>query len=457
MPRCAAAHDAPRRCSARSTARGSAPRRARSRPPTSRSGASRSARKLGDRLGGHRVDLGDDPLGSDRISVLVISDLPSRRHAVRRRLHREHDPALEVVLRALELLVATGCPRRCRGSARRRSSRHSRRLSSRVADVEPDLARVRVLRRERVDRVGHPALLADLLEEPRRGRPAEDRVEQRDDEAAPVGARDPGRREAHVVLLRLLPLEAQPGRGRAHERRADRPARCLRGLAGRAPRAAQQLARARGCRPPRRRRSRARTSPGGSDASERREIDGDHLRRPHDRPAERVAPEHRLGDEVVDVAPAACPRTSRSPRARPRARRRGRRSAARRPCRSSRRSPLELVVGHARVDDRVLARGGRVQLAAEAVEDLRDLLRRVVARALEEQVLDEVRRPRPARCVSSREPAPIQKPSDTERTPSTCSVTTRSPESSSDRTYRCTGGSYPCPAQHQLSGATFCL
>ena len=52
---------------------------------------------------------------------------------------------------------------------------------------------------------------------------------------------------------------------------------------------------------------------------------------------------------------------------------------------------LELVVGHARVDDRVLARGGRVQLAAEAVEDLGDLLRAVARGALEEQVLDEMR------------------------------------------------------------------
>ena len=53
---------------------------------------------------------------------------------------------------------------------------------------------------------------------------------------------------------------------------------------------------------------------------------------------------------------------------------------------------LELVVGDARVDDGVLARRGGVQLAAEPVEDRRDVLRRVVARALEEQVLDEVRR-----------------------------------------------------------------
>ena len=40
---------------------------------------------------------------------------------------------------------------------------------------------------------------------------------------------------------------------------------------------------------------------------------------------------------------------------------------------------------------------------------------------------------------SSREPAPIQNPSDTERTLGTFSEITRSPESSSERTYFCTG------------------
>ena len=50
-----------------------------------------------------------------------------------------------------------------------------------------------------------------------------------------------------------------------------------------------------------------------------------------------------------------------------------------------------MVVCDARVDDRVLARSGGVQLPAHGVEDLGDLLRRVAVRALEEQVLDEVR------------------------------------------------------------------
>jgi len=49
-----------------------------------------------------------------------------------------------------------------------------------------------------------------------------------------------------------------------------------------------------------------------------------------------------------------------------------------------------VLVGDARVDDRVLARRRGVQFAAEGVEHLGDLLRRVGARAFEEQVLDEV-------------------------------------------------------------------
>lgn len=44
--------------------------------------------------------------------------------------------------------------------------------------------------------------------------------------------------------------------------------------------------------------------------------------------------------------------------------------------------------------------------------------------------------------VSSREPAPIQKPSATDRTDGTRSEMTRSPESSSERTYFCTDRSY---------------
>ena len=99
------------------------------------------------------------------------------------------------------------------------------------ADVDADLAGVGVLGDEAVDRVGEPALLADLLEEARGGRAAEDRVEHRGGEAARVGARDAGRAEADVVLLGVLALEAQPGLRRAREQRPRRAAAAARGRA----------------------------------------------------------------------------------------------------------------------------------------------------------------------------------------------------------------------------------
>ena len=55
---------------------------------------------------------------------------------------------------------------------------------------------------------------------------------------------------------------------------------------------------------------------------------------------------------------------------------------------------LQSIVRNARVEDGCLARRGGVELAAEAVEDLRDLLGGMPRGALEEQVLDEVGDPR---------------------------------------------------------------
>ena len=51
---------------------------------------------------------------------------------------------------------------------------------------------------------------------------------------------------------------------------------------------------------------------------------------------------------------------------------------------------LDVLVHDPCVDDRVLTRRGCVQLAAETVEDLGDLLGRIGARALEQQVFEEV-------------------------------------------------------------------
>src|SRR5207253_6568160 len=69
------------------------------------------------------------------------------------------------------------------------------------------------------------ALLADLLEEARRGRATQDGVEQRGGEPAPVGAGDADAADADVVLLGVLAQEADAGRRRLDERLPDARAR----------------------------------------------------------------------------------------------------------------------------------------------------------------------------------------------------------------------------------------
>ena len=68
-------------------------------------------------------------------------------------------------------------------------STHSADVLGARADVDADLAGVVVARDVAVDAVGHAALLAHLLHEPRGGRAAEHVVEQREREAAIVVAR----------------------------------------------------------------------------------------------------------------------------------------------------------------------------------------------------------------------------------------------------------------------------
>jgi hypothetical protein len=117
----------------------------------------------------------------------------------------------------------------------------------------------------------------------------------------------------------------------------------------------------------------------------------DHLRRPDHRPAERMVAEDGVGDQVVhellrgvvvhrDLLQHHLPlrvelgELRREDHVAHHVHRR-----------------LEMVVGDAGVDEGVLARRRGVQLAAEPVEDLRDLEGAEAAGALEEQVLDEVR------------------------------------------------------------------
>jgi hypothetical protein len=86
----------------------------------------------------------------------------------------------------------------------------------------------------------------------------------------------------------------------------------------------------------------------------------------------------------------------------------------------------QLRVDDARVDGRVLPRGRGVQLGAEAVEDLRDLERRVRSEPRNSRCSMKCESPETRGC-SSREPTPTQTPSAVERMPGSRSETTRSP------------------------------
>ncbi len=134
----------------------------------------------------------------------------------------------------------------------------------------------------------------------------------------------------------------------------------------------------------------ARTRRGGT--RERAPADGrDHVGAPDHRPPERMAAEDRLGDDVVDeILRIVVDHRDLLEHDLALGVDVGEGRVVDHPDDHVERL-LEPVVGHACIDERRLARRRGVQLPAEAVEDLRDLLRGVRARALEEQVLDEVR------------------------------------------------------------------
>ncbi len=298
---------------------------------------------------------------------------------------------LEVLLRALELSLAQPSGRDLADLLDADLDARREVLLPR-ADVDAEDAGVGVLGTEAVDGVGHPPLLADLLEEPRRGRSAEDRVEQRRGEAAAVGARDAGRAEAEVVLLGLLALEAEPGAGQLRERPADAGA----GSRGRS--SASLAALKQGDE------AVVVEVPGGGDhdvagrvgtavvARERTAADRrDDLGGADDRPSERMVGEDGLREQVVhellrrvlvhrdllehDLALLV-----------DLGKRRREDHVG-----HDLESRLDVMVGNACVDDGVLAGGRRVELGTHGVERLRDLLRVEAARALEQEVLDEMR------------------------------------------------------------------
>ena len=203
--------------------RGNAPRRADARRGQLL-GREQRRRQRADRLRLDGIDLGDDPVDREQLGV-GDERLAEPVHPGRGRLHRDQDAPLEVLLRAVELAlreVAGGDVGDLLGGDRERFGE----IVLPRPDVDADLTGIRVLRHEPVHGVRKPALLADLLEQPRRGRAAEDRVEQRDGEAASVRARDSRCPKADVVLLGVLALEAQARRRRLDERRAHhRPGR----------------------------------------------------------------------------------------------------------------------------------------------------------------------------------------------------------------------------------------
>ena len=81
---------------------------------------------------------------------------------------------------------------------------------------------------------------------------------------------------------------------------------------------------------------------------------------------------------------------------------------------------VEVLVEHARIVARALARGGSVHLAADGVHALCQLGSGVLRRPLEEHMLDEVRAP-VSHGDSYRDPTPIHTPMAAERTCGMCS------------------------------------
>ena len=87
------------------------------------------------------------------------------------------------------------------------------RLRRRRAAVGGEESGLRVLRVIAVRRVGEPALLPDLLEQPRRHPATEGGVDDEEREPVRIRAREPVRPDDHVGLLGLLPLDEVAARG----------------------------------------------------------------------------------------------------------------------------------------------------------------------------------------------------------------------------------------------------
>ena len=135
------------------------------------------ARQLGDLVG---VTASTRSSISSSESSGTSNSIAARQPPIRAagRLEPEHHPALDVLLGALELVVGDALVAEPRELAADDLAGLGDVLGA-GADVHRDDAAVDELLRVGADRVGEPALLADLAEEPRGHRAAEDRVERR--------------------------------------------------------------------------------------------------------------------------------------------------------------------------------------------------------------------------------------------------------------------------------------
>ena len=152
---------------------------------------------LGDRINGRQHAV-------ERLALVAVDVLAGQmRHAARGALETEHQTALQVILRALQL-------------ARRERLGFQ---AAQLADHDVDELRHGVVGAAGVDRgrasvavgaqagehgVGQPALLADVLEQPRTHRAAEHGVERQGDVAVGIAVDEAGRAQTHVALLEVL-------------------------------------------------------------------------------------------------------------------------------------------------------------------------------------------------------------------------------------------------------------
>ncbi len=132
-------------------------------------------------------------------------------HARARALQREHQAALDVVLRPPQLLFAQELPAHPPDLLEGQADHLGRRVEARPR-VDAEEPRVGVGGEARGDRVHEPALLPDVLEEARGHRAAEDGVEHVAGVAIGVRLRVGPGPEADVHLLELV-LRARDGAG----------------------------------------------------------------------------------------------------------------------------------------------------------------------------------------------------------------------------------------------------